>query len=55
MVESIEILTVKQHFEGNLKGFYTVSFANDDRPLMKSKRKSALLAKLSKYYRSQEE
>jgi len=50
-MEAIKILDIVFHLEGKLKGFYTVEFVGDNKPLMKSKTKSALLAKLSKFYK----
>ena len=55
MIESIDILTIKQHFEGKLKGYYTITFEHDDMPVMKSKKKSVLLSKIARYYSGQGE
>ena len=55
MEESVTILTIKAHTEGDLKGYYTAHMFGKEEPIMKSKTKSRLVRSIYKYYLGQGE
>ena len=54
-MSELETVRVTKHIDGDLKGYYVAYIVGFKGQVMKSKTKSVLLGKISKYFRGQGE
>ena len=52
-INTVPMVNIEQHIDGDLKGFYVAEITGLDGKPMKGKTLSALLGKISKYFRGQ--